>query len=255
MPYYAEASCTVTSPMAPTLQTLLRTSGPLKFLVPAAAITGALTFGAPSAHALTGSLAFSNGTSDFASQVNIADPTDTFSVLFNTPGPTGLVLINSATGLFTPPFAPAPPSSVDLAVSSPTAVFNWFAPVAPGAALYKLANNTAFTFSNGVTVGIFGGVDFLVTQGLDGTVQVDVTQNLPANLTSFVTGLPAGSVFVTDGAFTFNDTLPSTPGSYSAQVDVSDGQEVPGPLPILGAGVAFGFSRRLRQRVKSAAVV
>jgi hypothetical protein len=29
--------------------------------------------------------------------------------------------------------------------------------------------------------------------------------------------------------------------------------EVPGPLPILGAGAAFGFSRRLRHRIKLAA--
>ena len=29
--------------------------------------------------------------------------------------------------------------------------------------------------------------------------------------------------------------------------------EVPGPLPILGAGAAFGFSRRLRHRIKVAA--
>ncbi len=28
--------------------------------------------------------------------------------------------------------------------------------------------------------------------------------------------------------------------------------EVPGPLPLLGAGAAFGFSRRLRKRVKLA---
>ena len=31
-----------------------------------------------------------------------------------------------------------------------------------------------------------------------------------------------------------------------------DGTDVPGPLPLLGAGAAFGWSRRLRQRVKQA---
>ena len=30
------------------------------------------------------------------------------------------------------------------------------------------------------------------------------------------------------------------------------GTEVPGPLPLLGAGAAFGWSRRLRQRVRQA---
>ena len=28
--------------------------------------------------------------------------------------------------------------------------------------------------------------------------------------------------------------------------------EVPGPLPLLGAGAAFGFSRRIRNRIKGA---
>ena len=30
--------------------------------------------------------------------------------------------------------------------------------------------------------------------------------------------------------------------------------KVPGPLPILGAGVAFGFSRKLRRRIDGARV-
>jgi len=29
--------------------------------------------------------------------------------------------------------------------------------------------------------------------------------------------------------------------------------EVPGPLPLLGAGAAFGFSRRIRSRIKASA--
>ncbi len=53
---------------------------------------------------------------------------------------------------------------------------------------------------------------------------------------------------VTDGAFTFNDTSADGGGSYSANIDVAT--KVPGPLPILGAGVAFGYSRRLRKRIK-----
>jgi len=34
--------------------------------------------------------------------------------------------------------------------------------------------------------------------------------------------------------------------------DVYTQEEVPGPLPLLGAGAAFGFSRRLRSRVLAA---
>lgn len=239
--------------MATTLRSLLNRGMPLKFLIPAAAITGALTIGAPSAHALqTGSLEFADGTGDFFSQVNFADPTDTFSVLFNT-GTNPLALVSGATGLFVPPFAPAPPS-VALGISPATGVFNFVSLVNPFQAVYKLASNTAFTFSNGVTVGIFGGVDFLVSKSAT-SVQVDVLQTLPPNLTSFVTGLPADPVYVTAGAFTFNDTISPRGGSYSAQVDVAKQVDtVPGPLPILGAGAAFGFSRRLRKRVKSSVV-
>jgi hypothetical protein len=224
----------------------------LKFLLPAAAITGALTIGAPSAQALQiGNLEFADGTGDFASQVNITDPTDKFSVLFNT-GANPVALVSGAGGLFVPPFAPAPPSAA-VGISAATANFTFFAPINPFQALYTLDSDTAFTFANGVTVGIFGGVQFIVSQSST-AVQVEVTQNLPPNLTSFVTGLPGGAVSVTAGAFTFNDTFLPTGGSYSAQVNVAREDTVPGPLPILGAGAAFAYSRRLRKRVKSAAV-
>ena len=36
------------------------------------------------------------------------------------------------------------------------------------------------------------------------------------------------------------------------QGDTSD-ERVPGPLPLLGAGAAFGFSRKLRSRIKGSA--
>jgi hypothetical protein len=31
--------------------------------------------------------------------------------------------------------------------------------------------------------------------------------------------------------------------------------QTPGPLPVLGAGAAFGFSRKLRSRIKAARAV
>jgi len=56
---------------------------------------------------------------------------------------------------------------------------------------------------------------------------------------------------------TFTSTLTVTKGviqSVTSTVNVVDAprSKVPGPLPLLGAGAAFGFSRRLRQRVKLA---
>ena len=46
------------------------------------------------------------------------------------------------------------------------------------------------------------------------------------------------------------DTLSSVGGSFTTLLDTTS---VPGPLPVLGAGAAFGFSRKLRKRIKQAA--
>ncbi len=53
---------------------------------------------------------------------------------------------------------------------------------------------------------------------------------------------------------TFTATLNVTTGNVSAVTSlVSSDAPVPGPLPILGAGAAFGFSRKLRRRINQAA--
>lgn len=60
---------------------------------------------------------------------------------------------------------------------------------------------------------------------------------------------PASDTFTS----TLNVTLGSiqqTSSSYNFAVDPAPASTVPGPLPILGAGAAFGFSRRLRNRIK-----
>ena len=58
---------------------------------------------------------------------------------------------------------------------------------------------------------------------------VDGTMSNPGTITNF------GSIIVQNQAFT------------------PPGNSVPGPLPILGAGAAFGFLRKLRRLVKQAA--
>jgi hypothetical protein len=45
-----------------------------------------------------------------------------------------------------------------------------------------------------------------------------------------------------------NGTLTTLNNSFT-QGDAS--LSVPGPLPVMGAGVAFGFTRRLRRRIKA----
>jgi hypothetical protein len=96
-----------------------------------------------------------------------------------------------------------------------------------------------------------------------------------AELDSIVSGKPVGST-VTKKIFGFADIV-STDGSNEPEVPVSGSvltvqniwnvpagtvldsfkdtytqapiPEVPGPLPLLGAGAAFGFSRRIRRRI------
>jgi hypothetical protein len=55
---------------------------------------------------------------------------------------------------------------------------------------------------------------------------------------------------------TFIGTLKVTAGdvqSVNFRVNTSNTPPVPGPLPVLGAAAAFGFSRKVRNRIKAAA--
>ena len=97
-----------------------------------------------------------------------------------------------------------------------------------------------------------------------------------AELDSIVSGVPVGTT-VTKKIFGFADIV-STDGSNETGVPVSGKllkvqniwdvkagsvlnsfgdtytqDKVPGPLPLLGAGIAFGFSRKLRRRINASA--
>jgi hypothetical protein len=58
------------------------------------------------------------------------------------------------------------------------------------------------------------------------------------------------------GPIYFKSVVDVTAGKVDVLTDsltqLKGGDEVPGPLPIIGAGAAFGFSRRLRKRIKLA---
>jgi len=55
---------------------------------------------------------------------------------------------------------------------------------------------------------------------------------------SYPSGGVTGPNFTSNGVITFTEAVPPL------------SEAVPGPLPILGGSVAFGFSRRLRQRLR-----
>jgi len=74
------------------------------------------------------------------------------------------------------------------------------------------------------------------------------------NMVDFTTPYPSGEL----GPVTFAATINVTQGVLTGTTDSVNQQlngtsEVPGPLPLLGAGAAFGFSRRLRSRIKKVA--
>jgi hypothetical protein len=104
--------------------------------------------------------------------------------------------------------------------------------------------------------------------GNNGTFSTSTTANtgLPSAATS--TGGAGSTVSFTPGlsTLTFTQTFASVANGnlvlnslgtiYSTAPGLTPpggGAGVPGPLPILGAGAAFGFSRRLRNRIKVAA--
>jgi hypothetical protein len=83
------------------------------------------------------------------------------------------------------------------------------------------------------------------------TVTLTSTNGLPSN--PFREFLGAPEVRVIDSwTVGDKDTLENIKNSYRQDFTRAPGDEVPGPLPLLGAGAAFGFSRRLRSRLLAA---
>ena len=102
----------------------------------------------------------------------------------------------------------------------------WFDQVDLSAALFpgSNANVTAvYTFNNGAT---------------------------PSPITLSTGGTTIASVIGKPTKITVVNTY--TPGNGSIDNAQNTFRTVPGPLPILGAGAAFGFSRKLRGRIKGA---
>jgi hypothetical protein len=222
----------------------------LKTLLPVGALALALgALGSP-AKAVTGSLNFQDGTNDFFSDVNTGVPGDTVTVNFQ-PGDGG-VFVTNATGDFVPPFPAIPPSTPSV-VTPVTGVFTLLPGGSPLAGFYSLNSDLAFNFTgigSPTNLTIYSGTYFsYVFDGNLNSYQFDISPTTPDSVPiPTVTGI-GEVVTVTGGSFQFSDTAGPSLGSYRIQVDV-DRPAVPGPLPIIGAGVAFGYSRKLRGRIK-----
>jgi hypothetical protein len=126
--------------------------------------------------------------------------------------------------------------------------------------------NSTITGSISYKITLTGGYNFATAQsnitGNNGTFSTSTTSTgLPTSADS--TGGPGTTVSFTPGLTSqiFTQSFSATPSgslvanSLGSIYSIIPGtvSEVPGPLPILGAGAAFGFSRRLRHRIKVAA--
>jgi len=157
--------------------------------------------------------------------------------------------------------------------------FTGFTPTASDVISYTLSGNDLqpqLTFVPGRTDPISGSISYKIT--LTGgytfaTAQANITGNNGTFFTSTTSSGLATAASSTGGAGStvgFNTGLTEQFFSQSFTAEPSGAlvanslgtiysiipgevSETPGPLPILGAGAAFGFSRRLRHRIKVAA--
>jgi hypothetical protein len=60
--------------------------------------------------------------------------------------------------------------------------------------------------------------------------------------------------FAAGGSLTFPAAIPTRPVGFAyfgPNLNLLQAQAVPGPLPIFGIAAAFGYSRKLRKRIKN----
>jgi len=129
-------------------------------------------------------------------------------------------------------------------------------PGSPGIFEYDLtidpapANNSYFLDAGLAIVGPpLGDPLFAVTKIVTDTpvLQLDVNQTKRTDTGSFNDLLK--TIHVVDTYSVSNGSINSFQNSFRQQELEPPESPVPGPLPLLGAGAAFGFSRRLRSRV------
>lgn len=201
------------------------------------------------AHA-QGTFSFDDGATDFFDQVDTADPNDTFQVNFS---PENTLNISNSTGIYNPIFPGTPPNTEFPTLA--TGLITFAKPGTVNAIFYVNLQPISLFFdgaSDDVTVVIPVGREFSpLTSPNSYTFQLqDRPPGGPIDL-SLASGTPQ-ELF--GGQFSFGTTTDGEDESASYQGSVASvipTTRVPGPLPLMGAGMAFGFSRKLRSRIKS----
>lgn len=86
--------------------------------------------------------------------------------------------------------------------------------------------------------------DTIVSKDIDGIPMLESINGAQVGPVAF--SLPSPISISDTWSVAANDVLTSIKDTYQQQE-----QHVPGPLPLMGAGMAFGFSRRLRRRLRA----
>ena len=130
-----------------------------------------------------------------------------------------------------------------------------------GSQVISTTNTTALLISFvGVSPTAVGGNVFLTDSGfnpLNGDIDVSINGGAFTNSYSY-TGLASNYLGWTsaDGTpITSIEFTPTLDETYSTVDNFTPGQAVPGPLPVLGALVAFRYSRKLRKRLAASTLV
>ncbi len=186
----------------------------------------------------------------------------------------------TTTPLVFPAFTAAPPSKLDAvklvfenASFSQNAIIGKFS---GPTRIFTAKATPTFTFGNGSTPGMTQSNVTLTPDTVAGLGSQSVVTTLSGAYGGMISAVPTNTVplqsyFTQAGvavtSYSTSYTFISAPlgGSGTADLDPTDGtsavfsgkvyieyQYVPGPLPLLGAGAAFGWSRRLRKRIKNA---
>jgi hypothetical protein len=103
------------------------------------------------------------------------------------------------------------------------------------------------------TGGTFNYNKTLSSDAPDDGDSVSSAPGSSGNMASFTTPFPDGQIDPVTFSATINVTQGVLTGTTDSVNQLRNGDAVPGPLPLLGAGAAFGFSRKIRRRIQASA--
>jgi hypothetical protein len=132
------------------------------------------------------------------------------------------------------------PSSVNMPTYSLTTIFNSFGNSSAGAMASSASGSSTYLSGNGIS--FLGIPPYLATNAISGSAIISSATF--ANKTLSELGLTTPGLIAQ-----WRINTGTAPDFININV-ISAAAPVPGPLPLFGAGAAFGWSRRLRSRIR-----